>query len=146
MELRKALDSFYYSTALCDLRLMNKQFVDETITYNSLLYLELIFTMGGKATVSQLAEMLHVSKPGVTLKINELIRQGLVTKTPDPNDKRKNYLSVNEDDIPRYKVYRRQDNEVIRRITDNYTPEDIHKFCEMLNIISEINYEEIKGE
>ena len=146
MELRKALDSFYYSTALCDLRLMNKQFVDETITYNSLLYLELIFTMNGKCTVSLLADMLHVSKPGVTSKINELIRQGLVTKTPDLNDKRKNYLSVNEDAIPRYKVYRRQDNEAIRRITDSYSAEDIHKFCEMLNIISEINYEEIKGE
>ncbi len=145
MELRKALDSFYYSTALCDLRLMNKRFVDETITYNSLLYLELIFTMGGKATVSRLAEMLHVSKPGVTLKINELIRQGLVAKTPDPADKRKNYLSVNENAIPSYKVYRRQDNEAIRRITDRYTPEEIHKFCEMLDIISEINYEEIQG-
>ena len=145
MELRKALDAFYYSTALCDLRLMNKQFVDETITYNSLLYLELIYTMEGKCTASQLADMLHVSKPGVTLKINELIRQGLVTKTSDPNDKRKNYLSVNEEAIPRYKVYRHQDNEAIRRITDRYTPEDIHKFCEMLNIISEINYEEING-
>lgn len=143
MELRKALDSFYYSTALCDLRLMNKQFVDESITYNSLLYIELIFTMGGKATASQLAEMLHISKPGVTSKINELIRQGLVTKTPDPNDKRKNYLSVNEEAIPSYKIYRRRDNEAIRRITDRYTPEDIHKFCEMLNILSEINYEEI---
>ena len=54
MELRKALDAFYYSTALCDLRLMNKQFVDETITYNSLLYLELIYTMEGKCTASQL--------------------------------------------------------------------------------------------
>ncbi len=146
MELRKALDSFYYSTALCDLRLMNKQFVDETITYNSLLYIELIYTMGGKATVSDLAKMLHVSKPGVTLKINELIKQGLVYKTTDPNDKRKNYLSVNEEKIPSYKVYRRQDNEVIKRITDNYSLEDINKFCEMLNIISSINYEEIKGD
>ena len=145
MELRKSLDTFYYSTALCDLRLMNRQFVDETITYNSLLYLELIYTMGGKATASQIADMLHISRPGVTSKINELIRQGLVKKTPDPDDKRKNYLSVDEDAMPRYKVYRRQDNEAIRRITDNYTPEDIHKFCEMMNIISEINYEEING-
>ena len=145
MELQKALDTFYYSTALCDLRLMNRQFVDETITYNSLLYLELIYTMGGKATASQIADMLHISRPGVTSKSNELIRQGLVKKTPDPDDKRKNYLSVDEDAMPRYKVYRRQDNEAIRRITDNYTPEDIHKFCEMMNIISEINYEEING-
>lgn len=49
MELRRALDSFYYSTALCDLRLMNRQFIDENITYNSLLYLELIYAMDGRA-------------------------------------------------------------------------------------------------
>ena len=89
MDLRKSLDKFYYSTALCDLRLMNKQFVDENITYNSLLYLELIFTMNGKCTASQIADLLHISKPAVTLKINELIRKGLVTKEPDPKDRRK---------------------------------------------------------
>ena len=50
MDLKTALDAFYYSTVLCDLRLMNKQFVDETLTYNSLLYLELIFSMKGKCT------------------------------------------------------------------------------------------------
>lgn len=145
MKLRKALDTFYYSTALCDLRLMNRQFVDETITYNSLLYLELIFSMNGTCTASQIADLLHVSKPAVTLKINELIRQGLVTKSADPNDRRKNYLSVNEEAIPKYKVYRRQDAAAIKRITEKYTEEDIKKFCEMLDIISSINFEEIKG-
>jgi DNA-binding MarR family transcriptional regulator len=145
MKLRKALDTFYYSTALCDLRLMNRQFVDETITYNSLLYLELIFSMNGTCTASQIADLLHVSRPAVTLKINELIRQGLVTKSADPNDRRKNYLSVNEEAIPKYKVYRRQDAAAIKRITEKYTEEDIKKFCEMLDIISSINFEEIKG-
>jgi len=146
MELRKALDSFYYSTALCDLRLMNTRFAEENITYNSLLYLELIFTMDGECTASRIAELLHISKPAVTLKINELIRQGLVKKSSDPNDRRKHYLSVNEDAVPRYKIYRYQDAEAIRRITAHYSQEDIAKFCEMLNIISDINYEEIKGE
>ena len=145
MDLRKALDTFYYSSALCDLKLMNKKFVDENITYNSLLYLELIYTMNGKCTASKIAEMLNVSKPAVTLKINELIKQGLVTKTNDPNDKRKNYLFVNEETVPQYKVFRRQDNEVIKRITDKYPNKDIQNFCEMLNIISEINFEEING-
>ena len=145
MDLRKALDAFYYSTALCDLRLMNKQFIDENITYNSLLYIELIYTMNGTCTASRLAELLNVSKPGVTLKLNELLRQGLITKTPDPNDKRKSYLSVNDDAIPQYKVFRRQDSEASKRITDRFTPEEIGKFCEMLDIISEINFEEIGG-
>ena len=146
MDLRKALDTFYYSTALCDLRLMNKQFIDENITYNSLLYIELIYTMNGTCTASKLAELLHVSKPGVTSKLNELMRQGLITKRPDPKDKRKSYLFVNDDAIPQYKVFRRQDSEAIKRITDRFTPEEIGKFCEMLDIISEINFEEIGGE
>ncbi len=145
MDLRKALDTFYYSSALCDLKLMNKKFVDENITYNSLLYLELIYTMNGKCTASKIAEMLNVSKPAVTLKINELIKQGLVTKTNDPDDKRKNYLFVNEEAAKQYKIFRRQDNEVIKRITDKYSDKDVQNFCEMLNIMSEINFEEING-
>ena len=146
MNLKKALDSFYYSTALCNLRLINEKFVDENITYNSLLYLELIFTMNGECTVSRIADLLNISRPGVTLKVNELIKQGLVTKTPDPNDRRKNYLTVNEDAVPQYKIYRYQDNEAVRRITDKYSIEEISMFCDMLDMISEINFEELKGE
>ena len=145
MDLRKALDTFYYSTALCDLRLMNKHFVDDNITYNSLLYIELIYTMNGTCTASKLADLLHVSKPGVTLKLNELLRQDLIKKTPDPNDKRKYYLSVTDDAIPQYKVFKRQDSEAIKRITNKFTAEEIDKFCNMLDIISEINFEEING-
>lgn len=100
MELRRALDSFYYSTALCDLRLMNRQFIDENITYNSLLYLELIYAMDGRLTASKIAEMLCVSKPAVTLKINELIRQGWWIKTPDPKDRRQNLLSIMRRQFP----------------------------------------------
>lgn len=124
---------------------MNKHFVDENITYNSLLYIELIYTMNGTCTASKLAQLLHVSKPGVTLKLNELLRQGLIKKATDPNDKRKYYLSVNDDAIPQYKVFRRQDSEAIKRITDTFTIEEIDKFCSMLDIISEINFEEING-
>ena len=132
MNLKKALDSFYYSTALCNLRLMNEKFVDEHITYNSLLYLELIFTMKGECTVSRIADL--------------LIKQGLVTKTPDPDDRRKNYLTVNEEAVPQYKIYRYQDNEAVRRITEKYSGEEIRMFCDMLDMISEINFEELKGE
>ena len=126
MELRRALDSFYYSTALCDLRLMNRQFIDENITYNSLLYLELIYAMDGRLTASKIAEMLCVSKPAVTLKINELIRQGLVVKTPDPKDRRQNLLSINE--------------EAVKKIAEMFSEEDIEKFCQMLNVLSDVNF------
>lgn len=140
---RKSLDKFYYLTALHDLKLMHKKFVDKHITYNSLLYLELIFTMDGKCTASKIADLLNISKPAVTLKINELIKQGLAKRTADPNDKRQNFLSINEDKIPMYKIYRHQDSEAIRRIKQKFSSEDIKKFCEILDIISEMNFEEI---
>lgn len=143
LDFRKSLDKFYYSTALCDLKLMNNQFVDESITYNSLLYLELIFTMNGTCTASKIAELLNVSKPAVTLKINELIKQGLVKKETDENDKRQNFLSVNDEAIPMYKIYQYQDSTAVQKISQRYSKEDIHKFCEMLDIISDINFEEI---
>lgn len=145
MKLSKALNTFYYSTALCDLRLMNKQIVDENITYNSLLYMDIIYTMNGTCTVSKLAEMLHVSKPGATAKVNELLRQGVITKTPAPEDKRKHYLAINDEAISQYKFYRKQNMKAIKRITENFTPEEINQFCKMLDMISEINFEEING-
>ena len=76
----------------------------------------------------------------------QLIKQGLVTKTPDPDDRRKNYLTVNEEAVPQYKIYRYQDNEAVRRITEKYSGEEIRMFCDMLDMISEINFEELKGE
>ena len=146
MDLRKELDRFYYSTALCDLRLMNENFVDKNISYNSLLYLEIIYSLNGNCTASKLADLLNISKPAVTLKVNELIKQGFLTKTQDKNDRRKWYLSVDENKLPKYKFYRAQDEMVIERLKDKFSKEDIDKFCKMLRIMSDTNYAEISGE
>ena len=146
MDLKKELDRFYYSTALCDLRLMNEDFVDKNISYKSLLYLEIIYSLNGECTASRLAELLHVSKPAVTLKVNELIKQGFVTKKQDETDKRKWYLSVNENDVPKYKFYRAQDDLVIQLLKERFEKEDIDKFCKMLRIMSDANYAEVRGD
>ena len=33
----------------------------------------------------------------------------------------------------------------IKRIPESFTPEEINQFCKMLDMISEINFEEING-
>ena len=142
MNLRDALNAFYYSNALCDLQMMNRKFTNPSITYNSLLYLEIIYSMRGKCTASKLAEMLCISKPGVTSKLNELMEQGLIVKQPDPNDGRKHFLMVNEDMVPQYRIYRQQDDLAVKTITEKFSKEDIEKFCSMLEIITSINYDE----
>ena len=142
MNLRDSLNAFYYSNALCDLQLMNRQFSSPAVTYNSLLYLEIIYSMQGKCTASRLADLLCVSRPGVTKKINELIEQGLVLKTQDPDDGRKHFLSVNEETAPQYRIYRQQDDLAVKTITEKYSEEDIKKFSDMLQILTDINYKE----
>ena len=144
MELRKALDRFYYSEALCDLRMMNRKMLDDNITYNNLLYLELIYTMEGKCTASKLAELLYLSKPPVTAKVNELIRKGFVIATPDPKDHRQHLLTVNEEKLPKYKFHSRQDKSAIDKVRASFTPEEIAKFCQMLDMISEVSFEEME--
>ena len=142
MNLRNALNAFYYSNALCDLQMMNKKITNPNITYNSLLYLEIIHSLQGQCTASKLAELLCISKPGVTLKLNELLKQGLIIKQPDPEDGRRFLLSVNSERVPQYRVYQQQDDLAVQRITAQYSAEDIEKFCSMLQIITEINYAE----
>ena len=142
MNLRDSLNAFYYSNALCDLQLMNRQFSHPAITYNSLLYLEIIYSMQGKCTASKLADLLCISRPGVTKKINELIDQGLIVKTPDPKDGRKYFLYVNEDMAPHYRIYRQQDDLAVKIITEKYSEEDVEKFTKMLQILTSINYTE----
>ncbi len=139
MNLCDELNSFFYNTTLSDLRLMNQKVVDQNLTYNSLLYLELIHCMGGTCTVSKLAELLYVSKPAVTQKVNDLIRQGFVLKTPDPTDHRKNFLSINEDAVPQFRMFRQQENQCVQALSEQFSPEEILNFCKMLHTLTEIH-------
>lgn len=142
MDLRDELSAFYYSTALCELKLMNSGIGNDNISYNSLMYLEIIYSMHGKCTPAKLSRMLCISKPGVTAKINELEKLGLIIKTPDPDDGRQVRLNINEEALPKYRIYRRQDEEAIRTITERFSAEDVEKFSQMLRIITDMNYSE----
>ena len=146
MNLKNELDKFYFSTAICDLKLMNEQYIDRDLSYNTFLYLEVIFSMKGYCTVSRLSELLNVSKSAVTSKVNELILHGLVSKTQDLNDKRVWRLKVNEDVLPKYRIYDMQDKLALTKIEEEFSEEDIQKFCQMLRIISDINYIELDGD
>ena len=142
MDLKEEINKFYYSTALCDLHLMNQQIADQSLSHNTQMYLELIYALEGSCTASRLAEVLGVSKPAVTLKINELIKQGMVVKVSDAKDRRKNLLFVNDDKVAQYRIYRHQDSQAVEKISEQFSAEDIEKFCQILRILTDINFQE----
>lgn len=134
MDILKAFMKLYYEATLNELKLMNTNTLIPAISYNSLLYLDLI-AYNENCTVSYLADAIHISKPAVTLKINELIAQGLVEKKQSTKDRRIYYISLTNN---MQKEYRKFDKPLINAaqlIEKKYSKEDIDLFTSMLEDI-----------
>lgn len=131
MNLAEALNEFYYDMSLNELRLMNENTLYPDISYNSLLYLNLIYYKG-QCTASYLAEVLHITKSAVTIKVNELIRQGFVTKTQSEADKRVNHLALAPHIAEDFALYDERLLKTMERIVPRYTGEELALFKGML--------------
>lgn len=141
-----AIDKLYHDMAVADLRLQNMDNTGAKLTYNSMLYLDIIYAHQGEYTASKIADMLHVARPSVTQKINELEKMGYITKKQSKVDKRVYYLYVDECNLP--KEYTEMDikveNEILKRFSERYSQEEINKFYDMLSIIGDVYLEEFE--
>ncbi len=144
MDLRKSMERFYVGMVINELRMGNGA-ISQGITHNSLLYLDLI-AYTEKCTVSRLAQMLHIATSAATLKVKELEKLGLVSKTQSEEDKRVYYLTVNEAVRAEYKVYDQALYAALDQVERRYRPEQVDMFCDMLQIIHQSFCELEKGE
>ena len=97
MDLRDALNQYYYDTTVCDLRQLSRTGGGE-LSYNSIMYLDVISFQeaDGGCTVGRLAKTLRISAPAATLKVNELVKMGLVEKSRSETDRRVIYVCATE--------------------------------------------------
>lgn len=135
MDLRCNIIKFYQDYILNELKLMNNSKFDNKITYNSLLYLDLIDSTEN-CTVSYIANVLHIAKSSVTLKVKELERLGLVEKKQSKQDKRTYYLSTTHKAKDLFKVYDLSLDHAVSEIEKHYSEEDIQKFNEIILILT----------
>lgn len=131
MNLKDAINAFYYDMTLNELRRMNSSKVFPTVSYNTLLYLDLI-DMTENCTVSKLADILHISKSAVTIKMGELLKQNLVEKRRDETDKRIHCLTVNTAAVEEYRSYEGSLKRAIEKLEREYSKEEIRQFCTVL--------------
>lgn len=132
MQFSEAVSQFYFDITLNELRLMNQNTLYPHISYNSLLYLDII-AYKENCTVSYLARALHVSKPAVTAKVNDLMAQGLVEKHQSKTDKRVFHLTVSPAVREDYHKYDLRQQNATRLVQAKYTPEEISLFTQMLD-------------
>ena len=132
-----ALNRYYYSVVISELQMMNKKMLSSDITYNSQLYLDLIYYTED-CTASKIAKMLNISKPAVTSKVNELINMGLVEKVQSEEDKRVYFLKIKDDLAPTYRVYDLIANKAYRELSADFSKEETDTFCKILDRITDI--------
>ncbi|WP_317856286.1 MarR family transcriptional regulator [Chakrabartyella piscis] len=139
-KLENTIKKFFHDMTIAELRLQNTNTTTFDLTYNDILYLHLIEAHSGEYTASKIADMLYVSRPAVTQKINELEKRGYILKKQSKEDKRIYYLYINPESFTNsyYKTLEKTDNEIIQKLSSIHSEKDVHLFCTMMDEISTI--------
>ena len=145
MLLRDTLNQFFYSMTINELQLMNTKFQSLNITYNSLLYLDII-SYTDNCTITFLAQSLHISKSAVTIKINEMVKQGLIIKEQSEDDKRVFYLKLNDNIATIYQKYDKALYKAIEIMDKTYSKQELETFCRIMSDIEKTYTKEIQNE
>ena len=90
----------------------------------------------GSPTVTQLAEVLGISQPNATYKVNNLVAKGYVVKTVSEEDKRETRLQVCD---RFYKYYGDMDHfsdKAVAALENEYSPEALELFAQMLRSLA----------
>lgn len=135
MSLQDTLQEFYYDMSLNELKLARTT-AFPNISYNSLLYIDLIY-YSGKCTVTYLADKLQITKSAVTLKVNELVKQGLIAREQNSGDRRMNYLSLTDAAREEWQIYDRGLKVAVDKLQQKYGEKDIEVFRKMLDTLCE---------
>lgn len=135
-----AITKFFHDMGIMELRLRNQNPEYAKLSYNSSLYLDIIMAHQGEYTPSQLADMLHVARPSVTQKLNQLEKDGYIIKKQSKTDKREYYLYFNVDCYTEAtcSAYQHLQSHMEQKIKERYTKEEIDKFSEILSFIGDI--------
>lgn len=145
MDLTKEINYFYYKMALYELQVMNDKDYYQGLSYNSLLYLNVIEQVE-QCTVSKIAEMLNITRSAVTIKLNELVKQGAVIKTQSETDRRVFYVRLSPQMEQTVSLYNEIFQKVEPHLRQTYSDEQLNLFGEILRTISNYEWRQIQNE
>lgn len=145
MDITRSINHFYYRMAMCELQVMNDEDYYHGLSYNSILYINII-DQTPDCTASRIAQTLNITRAAVTLKLNELIRQGAVVKEQSKEDRRVYYVRLSPKMRDVMNVY----DEIFLKIEEDlkkrFTGEQLDTFSQVLGAISEYEWRKIRNE
>ncbi len=125
MDIVKGVNDFYYHMSLYELQVMNGNDYYNGLSYNSILYINVMEQMK-ECTVSKIAD---------ALKINELVKQGVVIKKQSEKDKRVYYLELSPHMEQVLGIYDQVFYKIERELKEKYSQEQLDTFGEVLKTI-----------
>ena len=96
-----------------------------------------VIKMLDQPTVGQFADFLNISQSNATYKVNNLIKKGYLERQNSQTDRREYHLVLSEKFYNYASLLSSYEQVVIRRMKERFSPEDIAKFDEMLQIMSD---------
>lgn len=134
----QAINKITHDSAFYELKRLYSNDKKSQLSYHDTLYLNIIEAHPNRYTSSQIADLLNITRPSVTEKINQLCKKGYILRTQSPNDKRSFYLSINPDSPKDYEMVSEYQNEIEAMILDKFGPEKVEIFCELTEYLSEL--------
>ena len=89
-----------------------------------------------KPTVNEFANFINISPPNAAYKVNSLVKKGYIRKVQSQEDQREFHLEVTQKYLDYYSISVKYMVEVMRRISQRFSPEECAKLEDMLVIIS----------
>ena len=91
----------------------------------------------GSPTVNEFATFMKISPPNAAYKVNSLIRKGYLLKRRSESDKRDYHLEITQKYIDYYNISDDYVKVVMERMRSRFSPEELDKLEEMLQVISQ---------
>ncbi|MDT0454271.1 MarR family transcriptional regulator [Streptomyces sp. DSM 41527] len=90
----------------------------------------------GPVSQAELGRTLHIDPKDMVAIVNELQRDGLVTRSPDPRDRRKNAIEISTDGRRRLRRTRQLGDEANAQLTEDLTPAEREQLVALLTRIA----------
>ncbi len=145
-KLTKALHKITHDTALYELKRLYSHDKKSELSYHDTLYLNIIEAHPNEYTSSQIADLLKITRPSVTEKINQLCKKGYILRTQSETDKRVFYLSINPDSPKDYETTASYESEIESKILEKFGENNVDLFCELIEFLSDLLAENISEE
>lgn len=91
----------------------------------------------GSPTVNEFASFINVTAPNAAYKVNSLVQKGYIEKLQSQDDKREYHLQVTDKYYKYYNLSQNYVHEVVSRMRENLTPEELAVMEKCMNQMSE---------